>query len=143
MAELRLEKVVRRFRNVVAVNNVDLTVKDREFMVLLGPSGCGKTTTLRSVAGLERIDEGRIYIGDRDVTELPPGKRGIGMVFQSYALFPHMTVAQNIGFGLKIQKADPTKAKQKIQQIAALLHLNNLLDRYPSQLSGGQRRVLR
>ena len=139
MAELRLEKVVRRFRNVVAVNNVDLTVKDREFMVLLGPSGCGKTTTLRSVAGLERIDEGRIYIGDRDVTELPPGKRGIGMVFQSYALFPHMTVAQNIGFGLKIQKDDPTKAKQKIQQIAALLHLNNLLDRYPSQLSGGQR----
>ncbi|WP_461365133.1 ABC transporter ATP-binding protein [Candidatus Darwinibacter acetoxidans] len=139
MAELRLERVVRRFKNVVAVDNVNLTVRDREFMVLLGPSGCGKTTTLRCVAGLEKVDQGRIYIGPRDVTELPPKARGIGMVFQSYALFPHMSVADNIGFGLKIQGRPRAEIKAKVERMAKLLHLDSLLDRYPAQLSGGQR----
>lgn len=139
MADVRLEKVTRRFGSVVAVNNVDLHIKDKEFMVFLGPSGCGKTTTLRSIAGLEKIDAGRIFLGGRDVTELPPGQRGIGMVFQSYALFPHMTIADNIGFGLKIKKVAPHIAAERIKRVAELLYLDNLLDRYPGQLSGGQR----
>ena len=139
MAEVRLESVTRRFGSVVAVDNVDLRIKDKEFMVFLGPSGCGKTTTLRSIAGLEKIDAGRIFLGDRDVTDLPPGQRGIGMVFQSYALFPHMTIADNIGFGLKIKKVPAALKAERVRKVAELLYLDNLLDRYPGQLSGGQR----
>lgn len=139
MANVRLEKVLRKFKSVVAVDNVDLQVNDREFVVFLGPSGCGKTTTLRSIAGLEKVDGGSIYIGDQDVTSLPPGKRGIGMVFQSYALFPHMTVADNIGFGLKIKRVDRSIIQERVKKVVKLLHLENMLDRYPSQLSGGQR----
>jgi len=108
-------------------------------MVFLGPSGCGKTTTLRSIAGLEKIDQGRIFLGERDVTELPPGQRGIGMVFQSYALFPHMTIADNIGFGLKIKKVPASVMAERVNRVAQLLYLDNLLHRYPGQLSGGQR----
>ncbi|HIC96109.1 TPA: ABC transporter ATP-binding protein, partial [Candidatus Bipolaricaulota bacterium] len=92
MAEIRLEGVRKTFGKVVAVKEIELVIEDREFLVLLGPSGCGKTTTLRCIAGLERVDKGRVYIGERDVTDLPPAKRGIAMVFQSYAVFPHMTV---------------------------------------------------
>jgi len=101
MARVRFNHVQKRFGNVVAVNNVNLTVEDQEFFVLLGPSGCGKTTTLRMVAGLEDTSEGHIYIGDRDVTSLAPKDRDIAMVFQNYALYPHMTVYDNMAFGLK------------------------------------------
>lgn len=139
MAEVRLEKVTRRFGSVVAVDNVDLQIRDKEFMVFLGPSGCGKTTTLRSIAGLEKIDAGRIFLADQDVTDLPPGQRGIGMVFQSYALFPHMTTADNIGFGLRIKKVPASEKAGRVRKVAELLYLDNLLDRYPGQLSGGQR----
>lgn len=140
MAEIRLEKVRKVFdRNVVAVNDVTLTVHDREFTVLLGPSGCGKTTLLRCIAGLERVDRGRIFIGGRDVTYLPPKDRNIAMVFQSYAVFPHLTVFENIAFGLRMKRRPEVEIRQRVHETAALLHIEDLLDRYPAQLSGGQR----
>ena len=122
-----------------AVSGMDLTINDGEFMVLLGPSGCGKTTLLRSIAGLEQIDGGRIVIGDRDVTDLPPRKRNIAMVFQSYAVFPHMTVFENIAFGLRMHKSSKADVQKQVRESAELLHIENLLDRYPAQTSGGQR----
>jgi multiple sugar transport system ATP-binding protein len=139
MAEIRLEGIRKAFGKVEAVKDMALTIPDREFLVLLGPSGCGKTTTLRCIAGLERVDKGRIYIGDRDVTELPPAKRGIAMVFQSYAVFPHMTVSKNIAFGLKMQHVPKGQIKESVHEVAELLQIEELLDRYPAQLSGGQR----
>jgi len=139
VAEIRLERVRKTFGRVVAVRDVDLTVADGEFLVLLGPSGCGKTTTLRCIAGLERVDTGRIFIGGRDVTELPPARRDIAMVFQSYAVFPHMTVAQNIGFGLRMRRIPKHEIQAAVQEAAKLLQIDNLLDRYPAHLSGGQR----
>ncbi|MBC7093561.1 ABC transporter ATP-binding protein [Candidatus Bipolaricaulota bacterium] len=139
MAEIRLERVRKTFGRVVAVKDVDLTIADGEFLVLLGPSGCGKTTTLRCIAGLERADTGRIFIGGRNVTELPPARRGIAMVFQSYAVFPHMTVAQNIGFGLRMRHIAKREIRAAVQEAAELLQIDELLDRYPAQLSGGQR----
>jgi multiple sugar transport system ATP-binding protein len=139
VAEIRLEHVRKTFGRVVAVKDVDLTIADGEFLVLLGPSGCGKTTTLRCIAGLERVDAGRIFIGGRDVTELPPARRGIAMVFQSYAVFPHMTVAQNIGFGLRMKRIAKQEIRAAVQEVAELLQIDELLDRYPAQLSGGQR----
>ncbi|HLS89687.1 MAG TPA: ABC transporter ATP-binding protein, partial [Limnochordia bacterium] len=139
MRDVRLEGIVKQFGKVRAVDGIDLHIRENEFLVFLGPSGCGKTTTLRCIAGLETVDEGRILIGGRDVTHLPPGKRGIGMVFQSYALFPHMTVAANIGFGLRVKGVDRTEIDRRVRRAAELLQLGNLLDRYPSQLSGGQR----
>jgi multiple sugar transport system ATP-binding protein len=139
MAEIRVERVTKLFKNVRAVDDVSLTIADGEFMVLLGPSGCGKTTLLRSIAGLEQIDGGRIVIGDREVTDLPPRKRNIAMVFQSYAVFPHMTVFENIAFGLRMQKAGKAEIRTRVQEAAELLHIENLLERYPSQTSGGQR----
>lgn len=139
MAEIRLERVRKAFGRVIAVRDVDLTIGDGEFLVLLGPSGCGKTTTLRCIAGLERINAGRIFIGGRDVTDLPPAKRGIAMVFQSYAVFPHMTVAQNIGFGLRMKGLPRQEIRAAVRKAAELLQIGDLLDRYPSQLSGGQR----
>ncbi len=138
-AEIRLEKVRKTFGKVVAVKDMDLLVAPEEFLVLLGPSGCGKTTTLRCIAGLERVDQGRVYIGGRDVTDLPPAKRGIAMVFQSYAVFPHMTVAQNIGFGLRMRRVPRDEIRKAVAEVAKLLQIDELLDRYPSQLSGGQR----
>lgn len=139
MAEIRVENAVKMFGKVMAVDHVSLTVHDQEFVVLLGPSGCGKTTLLRAVAGLGIVDNGRIMIGDRDVTYLPPKDRNISMVFQSYAIFPHMRVYDNVAFGLKMKRAPKDEIKSRVQSAAALLHIENFLERYPSQLSGGQR----
>jgi len=139
MAEIRVERVTKLFKNVKAIDDVSLTIADGEFMVLLGPSGCGKTTLLRSIAGLEQIDGGSIFIGDQEVTDLPPRKRKIAMVFQSYAVFPHMTVFENIAFGLRMQKAPKESVARQVREAAELLHIDNLLDRFPAQTSGGQR----
>jgi multiple sugar transport system ATP-binding protein len=139
MAEVRFEGVRKMFGKFAAVDDVDLEARHGEFVILLGPSGCGKTTLLRCLAGLERMDAGRVRIGDRDATDLPPRRRGIAMVFQSYAVFPHMTVRKNIGFGLKMQKADKATIDAQVKSAAELLHIEELLDRYPAQLSGGQR----
>ncbi len=139
MAEIRIENVTKRFGDFVAVDNVTLTVEDQEFVVLLGPSGCGKTTLLRAIAGLGMADQGRISIGERDVTYLPPRERKISMVFQSYAIFPHMKVFDNIAFGLKMNKLDKKEIEERVQEAAELLHIEDMLDRYPSKMSGGQR----
>jgi multiple sugar transport system ATP-binding protein len=139
MSEIRLERIVKTFKEVRAVDDVSLTVAQGEFMVLLGPSGCGKTTLLRSIAGLEEIDAGRVWIGGRDVTDLPPRKRRIAMVFQSYAVFPHMSVFENIAFGLRMQKLPDEQVRQRVLSAAELLHIEGLLERFPSQVSGGQR----
>ena len=139
MAEIRLERVSTYFGKVHAVDDVELTIADREFMVLLGPSGCGKTTLLRSVAGLEQIHAGRIVIGDREVTDLPPRKRDIAMVFQSYAVFPHLTVFENIAFGLRMKKVPSAEVKRRVDSAAELLHIGELLERHPAAVSGGQR----
>lgn len=139
MAEIRLENVQKLFGKVVATDNVSLTVHDREFMVLLGPSGCGKTTLLRGIAGLEQIDNGKIFIGGKDVTDLQPRQRRIAMVFQSYAVFPHLTIYENIAFGLRMQRIPDTELKKRVSFSAELLQITNLLDRYPAQVSGGQR----
>lgn len=139
MADIRLEELHKRFGRVVAVRDVSLEVADGEFVVLLGPSGCGKTTVLRTVAGLETPDHGRVWIGGRDVTRLPPGRRDIGMVFQSYALFPHMRVFDNVAFGLRMRGVPEAEQRRRVQEVAELLQIADLLDRYPAQLSGGQR----
>jgi len=139
VSEIRLERIVKTFKEVRAVDDVSLTITQGEFMVLLGPSGCGKTTLLRSIAGLEEIDAGRVWIGDKDVTDLPPRHRRIAMVFQSYAVFPHMTVYENVAFGLRMQKMDKDKLDKRVKSASGLLHIENLLERYPSQVSGGQR----
>ena len=139
MAEIRVENAVKTFGKVVAVDNVSLTVQEHEFVVLLGPSGCGKTTLLRAIAGLGMVDSGRIMIGSRDVTYLPPKDRNISMVFQSYAIFPHMRVFDNIAFGLKMKRMPKDDIKRRVQSAAELLHIESFLDRYPSQMSGGQR----
>ncbi len=139
MVEVRLEKVTKKFKELVAVNGLTLTVKDGEFLVLLGPSGCGKTTTLRMISGLETPTSGRIFFGDSDVTYLPPKDRNISMVFQSYAVWPHMTVYENIAFPLKVKKYPKNEIEQRVKWAAELLQISELLKRYPSQLSGGQR----
>jgi multiple sugar transport system ATP-binding protein len=140
MAEVRLESVSKIYPgNVRAVDNVNLTVKDKEFLVLVGPSGCGKSTTLRMVAGLEEISEGNIYIGDRLVNDVPPKDRDIAMVFQNYALYPHMTVEENLEFGLKLRKIPKEERKKRVREAAAILDIAHLLDRKPKALSGGQR----
>jgi multiple sugar transport system ATP-binding protein len=139
MSEIKIENVTKRFGNFVAVNDVSLTIDNQEFMVLLGPSGCGKTTLLRAIAGLGMADEGRISIGGRDVTYLPPRERRISMVFQSYAIFPHMNVFDNIAFGLKMQKMSKAEIQDRVRKAAEMLHIEQMLDRYPSKMSGGQR----
>src|SRR5919106_181924 len=139
MAEVHFQAIRKTFGKTVAVDDVDLEVSDGEFVVLLGPSGCGKTTLLRCLAGLERVDGGRVRIGDRDATDLPPRRRRIAMVFQSYAVFPHMKVEDNIAFGLRMQKEKSATIKERVASAAALLHIEDFLDRYPAQLSGGQR----
>ena len=122
-----------------AVDHLDLEIADGEFLVLVGPSGCGKSTTLRMLAGLEPVDEGAIHIGDRDVTTLPAKDRDIAMVFQSYALYPHMTVAENIGFHLKVKRVPKAERAERVRQAAQILDLEPYLDRKPAKLSGGQR----
>jgi multiple sugar transport system ATP-binding protein len=140
MAEITLEHVTKEFAaGVLAVDDVSLTIADGEFMVLVGPSGCGKSTLLRMVAGLEDITDGTISIGDRDVTDLPPPERDIAMVFQNYALYPHMNVRQNLGFGLSVRHTPKSEITKRVDEVATLLGLENLLDRKPAHLSGGQR----
>ncbi|MCE4610961.1 MAG: ABC transporter ATP-binding protein [Desulfurococcales archaeon] len=139
MASVRLEGIVKRFGSTVALRGVDLEIEDGESMVLLGPSGCGKTTTLRIVAGLEKPTMGRVYFNDRDVTNLPPRDRNVSMVFQSYALWPHMKVYDNIAFPLKIRRVPENEVRKKVRWAAELMEIEGLLDRYPHQLSGGQR----
>ena len=140
MADIRLEQVSKHFSGgVVAVDKVDLRIEEGEFMVFVGPSGCGKTTLLRMIAGLEEVTEGQISIGGTDVTDLAPRRRDIAMVFQSYALYPHMTVRRNIGYGLKVRRTPKEEAKRRIEEVAAMLGLTDMLDRKPAQLSGGQR----
>jgi multiple sugar transport system ATP-binding protein len=139
MADIQIENLTKRFDNFVAVDNVSMTIEDQEFAVLLGPSGCGKTTLLRAIAGLGMADEGRISIGGRDVTYLPPRERKISMVFQSYAIFPHMTVYDNVAFGLKMNKLDKREIEKRVRDASALLHIEDMLARYPSKMSGGQR----
>jgi multiple sugar transport system ATP-binding protein len=124
---------------VVAVNDLNLEIADKEFLVLVGPSGCGKSTALRCLAGLEEITEGQILIGDRVVNDVPPKDRDIAMVFQSYALYPHMSVYDNMAFGLKLRKTPKTEINQRVQEAANILGIEMLLDRKPKQLSGGQR----
>ena len=141
MAEIAIQSISKTYprSKSAAVDGVDLTVADGEFMVLLGPSGCGKTTLLRLVAGLEYADSGSVRIGGRDVTAAPPRKREIAMVFQSYAIFPHMTVQKNISFGLRMRHVPAGEIQERVARAAELVQLGELLDRYPSQLSGGQR----
>jgi multiple sugar transport system ATP-binding protein len=140
MAAITLEHVTKEFAaGVVAVDDVNLTIQDGEFMVLVGPSGCGKSTLLRMIAGLEEITDGTISIGDRDVTELAPPERDIAMVFQNYALYPHMSVRQNLGFGLSVRHTPKAEIARRVADVATLLGLENLLDRKPAHLSGGQR----
>ena len=139
MARVLLKNITKLFGDVVAVDSLSLRVEEKEFVVLLGPSGCGKTTTLRCIAGLESPDEGEIYIGDRLVNDLEPKDRNVAMVFQSYALYPHMTVFSNLAFPLENFKVPKDEIKRKVQQVAKLLRIEALLHRKPSQLSGGQR----
>jgi len=140
MAAIELEHVTKVFSGgVVAVDDVSLRVEDGEFMVLVGPSGCGKSTLLRAIAGLEDITSGAISIGGRDVTDLAPRHRDIAMVFQSYALYPHMSVRENLGYGLKVRRTSKAEVKRRVDEVATLLGLDELLERKPAQLSGGQR----
>jgi multiple sugar transport system ATP-binding protein len=139
MANVVLKNLTKRFGDVVAVNDVSLEIADREFVVLVGPSGCGKTTTLRMIAGLEEISEGDISISGRVVNNLTPMERNIAMVFQSYALYPHMKVFDNMAFGLKMRKVSRKQREEKVKKAAEILGIQDLLDRKPKQLSGGQR----
>ena len=139
MASVTLKSVVKRFGEVVAVNKVDLDIRNEEFLVLVGPSGCGKTTTLRMIAGLEEVDEGEIYIGDVLVNDVPPKDRDIAMVFQNYALYPHMDVYNNMAFGLKLRKFSKDEIDKRVKEAADILGIHELLNRKPKQLSGGQR----
>jgi multiple sugar transport system ATP-binding protein len=139
VGEIVLDHVRKEFgTDVVAVNDVSLTIGEGEFMVLVGPSGCGKTTLLRSIGGLEKISSGRILIGERDVTRLEPSARDLAMVFQNYALYPHMTVSKNLGYGLRVRKTPKRERERRIKEVAQLLGLEDLLERRPGQLSGGQ-----
>ncbi len=139
MAKVLLEHIVKQFGNVVAVNNVTLDVPDRQFTVLVGPSGCGKTTCLRLIAGLEEATSGTIYIGDRIVNDVAPKDRDIAMVFQNYALYPHMSVYDNMAFGLRLRKYPRPEIDRRVKEAAEMLGIQNLLSRKPKQLSGGQR----
>jgi len=139
VAGVTLQNVTKRFGNIIAVNEANLEIRDKEFMVFVGPSGCGKSTTLRMVAGLEEITSGNIYIGDVLVNDIPPKDRDIAMVFQNYALYPHMDVYNNMAFGLKLRKFPRSEIDRRVKEAAKMLGIENLLDRKPKALSGGQR----
>jgi multiple sugar transport system ATP-binding protein len=139
MASVTYEHVTKRFGDVVAVNDLSIQVEDKEFLVLVGPSGCGKSTALRLLAGLEETTAGRILIEDQVVNDVAPKDRDIAMVFQSYALYPHMTVYDNMAFGLKLRRTPKEEIRRRVNEAAALLGIEGLLDRRPRQLSGGQR----
>ncbi len=140
MAGLQLKGIYKKYPGgVVAVSDVNLEIRDKEFIVLVGPSGCGKSTTLRMIAGLEEISEGELYIGDRLVNDIAPKDRDIAMVFQNYALYPHMTVFDNMAFGLKLRKVPKDEIERKVNEAAKILDLTHLLDRKPKAMSGGQR----
>lgn len=138
MAQVRLKNIARRFSTATAVEDISFTIPDGQFWVLVGPSGCGKSTILRMVAGLDFPTEGELYIGDRLVNDLNARDRDVAMVFQNYALYPHMTVAENLAFGLKMRQVDPTQIQQRVRTVAESLDLTHLLSRKPKQLSGGQ-----
>jgi multiple sugar transport system ATP-binding protein len=139
MAGVNYNQVSKKFGDVVAVNNLSLDIEDKEFMVFVGPSGCGKTTALRCLAGLEEVTDGEIHIGDRVVNDVAPKDRDIAMVFQSYALYPHMSVYDNMAFGLKLRKTPKDEITRRVTEAATILGIESLLDRKPKQLSGGQR----
>ena len=139
MSAVVFQSIKKTFGHVEVIRSLDIVIPDKKFIAFLGPSGCGKTTALRMLAGLETPTSGKIFIGDRDVTGLQPRERDVAMVFQSYALYPQMTVAQNIGYPLRIRKVADSEAKAKIAEVAAALEVSHLLDRFPRQLSGGQR----
>ena len=138
MAGVVLTSLWKKFENFTAVRDFNLEIKDGEFVVLVGPSGCGKSTTLKMVAGLEEVSEGEIYIGERNVTQLEPKDRNIAMVFQNYALYPHMDVYHNLSFGLKIRKMNPTEIEKRVRKVSQTLGIEELLQRKPKQISGGQ-----
>jgi spermidine/putrescine ABC transporter ATP-binding subunit len=138
MSSVQLKGVVKEFGSVVAVRSIDLEIREGEFLTLLGPSGCGKTTTLRLIAGFIDATRGAIFLGDEDVTYVPPQKRQIGMVFQDYALFPHMTIADNIGFGLKVRNTPKPDIEARVRELLELIKMPDVGDRYPSEISGGQ-----
>jgi multiple sugar transport system ATP-binding protein len=140
MAKILLDRVTKVFGDeVIAVNDVSLEIADGEFIVLVGPSGCGKSTILRILAGLEDVTSGELSIDDRQITDLPPKDRDVAMVFQNYALYPHMTVEQNLGFGLRLRKTPKEEQRRRVQDVAKILGLDKLMQRKPSELSGGQR----
>lgn len=139
MANLSLLNVCKSFRDNQVISPLDLKVQDGEFCVLVGPSGCGKSTLLRIIAGLEKVTDGQVYIGDDDVTEREPADRSIAMVFQSYALYPHMTVERNIGFGLEISGVPKKEIRKRVRTTSDTLQITHLLNRKPRELSGGQR----
>ena len=139
MAKVVLKNLTKKFKDVIAVDDVSIDIADKEFAVLVGPSGCGKTTTLRAIAGLEEVTSGEIYIGDKLVNDIPPKDRDIAMVFQNYALYPHMDVYNNMAFGLKLRKFPKDQIDQRVQEAAEILGIEKLLKRRPKELSGGQR----
>ena len=139
MAEIQIKNVEKWFGSYQALTSIDLTISDQEFMVLLGASGCGKTTLLRIIAGLETASQGEVWINDRRIDHLAPKDRGIAMVFQNYAVFPHLTVFENIGFGLRMQRRPNHEVKARVERNAELMHIEQLLGRYSGELSGGQR----
>lgn len=139
MGSVRLEQIYKKYDNNTVVQDVNLEIKDKEFVVLVGPSGCGKSTTLRMIAGLEEITEGKIFIEDKLMNDVPPKDRDIAMVFQNYALYPHMNIFENLSFGLKMRKYPKAEIQQRVHQAAEILGIKELLDRKPKALSGGQR----
>src|ERR1044071_6125632 len=139
MAELKLRGINKSFGGVPVIHNIDLDIADGEFVVFVGPSGCGKSTLLRTISGLEEPSSGQVLIGGEDVTDYDPSERGVAMVFQSYALYPHMTVAQNLGFGLRMGGMPKDQVEARVMDAARVLELEELLERKPRQLSGGQR----
>ena len=139
MAQVMLRKLVKKYDDTLAVRGIDLDIADKEFVVLVGPSGCGKSTTLRMIAGLEDVSEGDVLIAGEDVVDVPPKDRDIAMVFQNYALYPHMTVYENMSFGLRLKRFARDEIERRVQNAARILDITELLERKPRQLSGGQR----